>query len=114
MQDARGNLSATAGQERTEGELAQRARHSQFCLAVRDPAEFHSGTHVCCPPPLLLRHLVSAAPCWSGWAGRWDSWPALLSDHAPGSQETCEEFIHCSEHMGQMGMWTFLLVYQLL
>lgn len=56
---------------------------------------------------------VQGVPCWSGWAGCWDSWPALLSDHTPGFQETCEEFIHCTEHMGQMGMWTFLLVYQL-
>lgn len=96
MQDAGGYLSATAGQERTERELAQWARHSQVCLAVRDPAEFHSGIHACCPRPLLLGHLVSAVPCWSGWAGRWDSRPALLSDHAPGSQETCEEFTYWS------------------
>ncbi|XP_014404176.1 PREDICTED: pleckstrin homology domain-containing family G member 4B isoform X5 [Myotis brandtii] len=43
VQDAGGYLSATASQEPTEGELAQRACHSQFCLA--DGEHLDSGVH---------------------------------------------------------------------
>ncbi|XP_059550575.1 pleckstrin homology domain-containing family G member 4B isoform X2 [Myotis daubentonii] len=61
VQDARGYLSATAGQERTEGELAQRARHSQFCLAV-NRGMLHRGE--CLQPlgPELVAECLKSCP----------------------------------------------------
>ncbi|XP_070268106.1 pleckstrin homology domain-containing family G member 4B [Myotis yumanensis] len=61
VQDAGGYLSTTAGQERTEGELAQRACHSQFCLAV-NRGMLHGGE--CLQPlgPELVAKCLESCP----------------------------------------------------